>query len=188
MGKKYIRIVAGQYRRTQIEVVEATGLRPTPDRVRETLFNWLTHLWGGEFDDKQALDLFAGSGALGFEAASRGIRRVQIVEQDRQALSALRNLKAKLNAEQVDIHAGDAISFIQTTSQSSFDLVMLDPPFSGEWLEKLWPLLPKLLATDALVYVESGKPLEIPDNFKILRQDRAGVVHYSLIQFVALQK
>ena len=88
----------------------------------------------------------------------------------------------------MDIHAGDAISFIQTTNHSNFDLVMLDPPFSGEWLEKLWPLLPKLLATDALVYVESGKPLEIPDNFKILRQDRAGVVHYSLIQFVALQK
>ena len=95
--------MAGQYRRTQIEVIEATGLRPTPDRVRETLFNWLTHFWGGEFDDKQVLDLFAGSGALGFEAASRGVRQVQIVEQDRQALAALRTLKTKLNATQVDI-------------------------------------------------------------------------------------
>ncbi|PRY97927.1 16S rRNA (guanine(966)-N(2))-methyltransferase RsmD [Jezberella montanilacus] len=188
MGKKYIRIVAGQYRRAQIEVIEATGLRPTPDRVRETLFNWLTHFWGGEFDDKQVLDLFAGSGALGFEAASRGVRQVQIVEQDRQALAALRTLKTKLNATQVDIYAGDALAYVQKATHPDFDLVLLDPPFSGEWLEKLWPQLPKLLATDALVYVESGKPLEIPDNFKILRQDRAGVVHYSLIQFVALQK
>ena len=180
--------MAGQYRRTPIEVVDAEGLRPTPDRVRETLFNWLTYFWGGEFDGKRALDLFAGSGALGFEAASRGVARVQLVEQDRHALAALRALKTKLRADNVDIHAGDALAFADKVPASRFDLVMLDPPFNGDWLDKLWPIVPKLLATDALVYVESGKPLEIPDSFRILRQDRAGVVHYQLIQFVALQK
>ena len=77
MGNKYIRIVGGQYRRTPIAVPDVETLRPTPDRVRETLFNWLNHLWGGEFSDKQVLDLFAGSGALGFEAASRGVAHVR---------------------------------------------------------------------------------------------------------------
>jgi 16S rRNA (guanine(966)-N(2))-methyltransferase RsmD len=79
--KKYIRIVGGQFRRTPIEVIEADGLRPTPDRVRETLFNWLNFFWQGDFQSKRVLDLFAGSGALGFEAASRGVAHVQMVEQ-----------------------------------------------------------------------------------------------------------
>src|SRR5690606_22267071 len=103
MGNKYIRIVGGQYRRTPIAVPDVESLRPTPDRVRETLFNWLTHLWGGEFADKQVLDLFAGSGALGFEAASRGVSHVQMVEHDRTALAALRGLRDKLQAQAVRI-------------------------------------------------------------------------------------
>src|SRR5690606_3927346 len=109
MTTKYIRIVGGSYRRTPIAVIDAPGLRPTPDRVRETLFNWLTHLWQGEFADKHVLDLFAGSGALGFEAASRGAGQVVMVETDRRTVQALRALRDKLGAQAVQVRPGDAL-------------------------------------------------------------------------------
>lgn len=188
-GNKPIRIVAGQYRRTPIPVPDdVAGLRPTPDRVRETLFNWLTHLWAGHYADKQVLDLFAGSGALGFEAASRGAGHVQMVEQDRRALAALRALRDKLQAQAVRIHAGDALQVVGRMDASRFDLVLLDPPFNVDWLSKLWPLLPGILADDALVYVESESPLAPPETFDVIRQDKAGAVYYGLMQFAALQK
>src|SRR5690554_6979115 len=101
MKKHVIRIVGGQYRRTPIPVPDVAGLRPTPDRVRETLFNWLAYFWGGDFSDKRVLDLFAGTGALGFEAASRGVEHVQMVESDPIALAALRALRTRLNASQI---------------------------------------------------------------------------------------
>jgi 16S rRNA (guanine(966)-N(2))-methyltransferase RsmD len=186
--KKYIRIVAGQYRKTPIEVVDAVGLRPTPDRVRETLFNWLTHFWAGEFGDKRVLDLFAGSGALAFEAASRGVASVEMLEQDRAAVAAIQALKTRLRAQQVKITQGDALSYITQAPANRFDLIFLDPPFGKDWFEKLWLALPKLLEPDGFVYLEAERALNIPENFKLLRQDRAGVVHYHLVQFVALQK
>ena len=188
MVKKYIRIVAGQYRRTPIPVVDAPGLRPTPDRVRETLYNWIHHLWSGHFEDKQVLDLFAGSGALGFEAASRGAQHVQMVEHDTRAISALRNLRDKLKADQVRIHAGDVKLALQRMDASRFDLILLDPPFGTDWLETLWPALPGLLKPEGLVYLESDKKLNIPENFQLLRQASAGNVHYHLVQIVASQK
>jgi 16S rRNA (guanine966-N2)-methyltransferase len=188
-GNKPIRIVAGQYRRTPISVPDdVPGLRPTPDRVRETLFNWLTHLWAGNYSDKQVLDLFAGSGALGFEAASRGAGHVQMVEQDRRALAALRVLRDKLQAQAVRIHAGDALQVVARMDASRFDLVLLDPPFNQEWLPQLWPLLPGILTDNALVYVESETPLAPPAEFEVIREDKAGAVHYGLLQFAALQK
>src|SRR5690606_16985081 len=116
---------------------------------------WLTHLWDGNYGDKQVLDLFAGSGALGFEAASRGASHVQMVEYDRTALAALRALRDKLKADAVRIHAGDALQVVQRMDASRFDLILLDPPFNGDWLPRLWPLLPGILAEDALIYVES---------------------------------
>ena len=187
MVKKYIRIVAGQYRRTPIPVVDAPGLRPTPDRVRETLYNWIHHLWSGHFEDKQVLDLFAGSGALGFEAASRGVEHVHMVERDPIAIAALRNLRDKLKAENVRIHAGDVNLAMKRMDASRFDLILLDPPFGMGWLERLWPALPDLLKSGGLVYLESEKKLNIPDNFQLLRQDSAGNVHYHLVQIVAPQ-
>lgn len=187
-GVRPIRIVAGQYRRTPIAVPDVPGLRPTPDRVRETLFNWLTHLWNGHYDDKRVLDLFAGSGALGFEAASRGAAQVQMVENDRSAITALRALRDKLKAEMVRIHAGEALQVVRRMDASRFDLILLDPPFNQDWLPRLWPLLPGILADDALVYVESEAPLAPPAGFEVLRQDRAGAVHYGLLQFAATQK
>lgn len=117
-------------------------LRPTPDRVRETLFNWLNHLWGGEFADEQVLDLFAGSGALGFEAASRGVAHVQMVERDKTAASALRTLRDKLKADMIRIHVGDAMQVVERMDASRFDLILLDPPFGQGWLPRLWPILP----------------------------------------------
>lgn len=188
MGNKYIRIVGGQYRRTPIVVPDVETLRPTPDRVRETLFNWLNHLWGGEFADKQVLDLFAGSGALGFEAASRGVAHVQMVERDKTAASALRTLRDKLKADMIRIHVGDAMQVAERMDASRFDLILLDPPFGQGWLPRLWPILPGILAEGGLVYVEAEDAIEPPEGFEILRQDKAGAVHYHLMEFAALRK
>ncbi len=188
MGNKYIRIVGGQYRRTPIAVPDVETLRPTPDRVRETLFNWLNHLWGGDFADKQVLDLFAGSGALGFEAASRGVAHVQMVERDKTAASALRTLRDKLKADMIRIHVGDAMQVAERMDASRFDLILLDPPFGQGWLPRLWPLLPGILTERGLVYVEAETSIEAPEGFTILRQDKAGAVHYHLLEFAALRK
>jgi len=188
MGNKYIRIVGGQYRRTPIAVPDVETLRPTPDRVRETLYNWLNHLWGGEFAGKQVLDLFAGSGALGFEAASRGVGHVLMVERDRTAASALRTLRDKLKADMIRIHAGDAMQVLQRMDASRFDLVLLDPPFGQGWLPRIWPMLPGILNDGGLVYAEAESPIDPPEGFRMLRQDKAGAVHYHLMEFAALRK
>jgi 16S rRNA (guanine(966)-N(2))-methyltransferase RsmD len=218
MTNKYIRIVGGQYRRTPIAVIDAPGLRPTPDRVRETLYNWLHHFWGGDFHDKTVLDLFAGTGALGFEAASRGVAHVQMVERDKAALSALRTLRDKLGASQIRIHAGDAMEVLRRMDASRYDLVLLDPPFNQGWLAKVWPLLPGVLADNGLVYVESEAEIDLAglsgqaegaeraegkepaarteraeraeraEQIETLRKDKAGAVHYALLRFAAMRK
>jgi len=184
MVKHCIRIVGGRYRRTPIAVLDTPGLRPTPDRVRETLFNWLAHLWAHDFSGKHVLDLFAGSGALGFEAASRGVAFVQMVEADRRAVAALRALRDKLKipADALRIHAGDAQTAI-TRIVARYDLVLLDPPFGQDWLPKLWPALPGVLREHGLVYVESEAAVIPPPDFVCLRQDRASAVHYALLQY-----
>ena len=188
MAASTIRIVAGQYRRTPIPVPDVPGLRPTPDRVRETLFNWLAHLWDGEFAGKRVLDLFAGSGALGFEAASRGVAQVQMVERDRAAAAALRALRDKLGADAVRIHAGDALEALERMDASRYDLVLLDPPFNQGWLPRLWPQLPAVLPGNGLVYVEAESPCPAPEGFELLRNGKAGAVHYHLFQVVAPQQ
>jgi len=179
------RIVGGVYRRTLIPVVDVAHLRPTPDRVRETLFNWLHHQWGGRFDDKSVLDLFAGSGALGFEAASRGVAHVQMVEHNPVAVAALRALRNKLGARQVRVHAGDASAVLQRVA-ARFDLILLDPPFAQDWLPRLWGKLPSLLNTTGLIYVEAPSVIQTPDGFVLLRQGRAGQVYFHLLRVMAL--
>lgn len=188
MVQKYIRIVAGHYRRTPIAVPDLPGLRPTPDRVRETLFNWIHHLWDGQFSDKRVLDLFAGSGALGFEAASRGAEFVLLVEQHRTALAGLKALQSKLALEkQVRIHAGDAMQVLERLDSPRFDLVLLDPPFNQDWLARIWPRLAACVKPDALVYVEAEQAFTPPGpGFELLRQDRAGAVFYHLFRFDAV--
>lgn len=170
--------------------------------MRETLYNWLHYFWDGDFAGKSVLDLFAGSGALGFEAASRGVAHVQMVERDKAALAALRALRDKLGADHIRIHAGDAMETLRRMDASRYDLILLDPPFGQGWLERIWPLLPGVLNDGALVYVESEAEIRAPEpapaptpagaesetQFEILRKDRAGAVHYALLRFAAMRK
>lgn len=179
-----IRIIGGQFRRTPIAVVDAPGLRPTPDRVRETVFNWLTHLWGANFDDKSIFDPFAGTGAMGFEAVSRGAARVVMVETDRRAIFAMTALRDKLDATNIDIIHGDALAAMRRLNAAKFDMVFLDPPFGEGKLDKVWPLLAGIMAANGLVYVESEAPVQVPEGFALVRQDRAGAVHFALLERV----
>lgn len=189
MKKHQIRIVGGAYRRTPIAVPEGDHLRPTPDRVRETLFNWLAHFWDGVFSGRRVLDLFAGTGALGFEAASRGVETAQLVEQAPAALAGLRAVQARLKAPAIRIHAGEACAFLRAQPAPSYDLVMLDPPFGAGWLPRLRPLLDRALLPGGLLYLESEAALDaLPPGWELLRQGRAGQVHYGLIRFAATQK
>ena len=188
MKKHQVRIVGGHYRRTVIPVPDADHLRPTPDRVRETLFNWLTHFWSADFQERRALDLFAGTGALGFEAASRGVKFVQLVEQAPAALAGLHAVQARLESPAIHIHAGDALAYLRALREASFDLVMLDPPFGAQWMTKLWPVLPQALRGGGLLYLEAETTLSAPAGWQLLRQGRAGQVHYHLFQFAAAQE
>ncbi|HLS50869.1 MAG TPA: 16S rRNA (guanine(966)-N(2))-methyltransferase RsmD [Burkholderiaceae bacterium] len=181
MKKHTIRIVGGEYRRTPIPVIDAVGLRPTPDRVRETLFNWLTHLWDGHFDDKNVLDLFAGTGALGFEAASRGVAHVQMVENNPKAVQQMRQLRQRLDIRSIRIHLGDAKQAVQRLQAGHFDLIFFDPPFKKDWADKLLPQLPRLLADNGLIYLESESALTLPPQFSCIRQSQAGRVNFQLI-------
>jgi 16S rRNA (guanine966-N2)-methyltransferase len=189
-----VRIIGGQWKRTPLPVLDAEGLRPTPDRVRETLFNWLTHLLNGGWDHVACLDLFAGTGALGFEAASRGAARVVMVESNSSAVRQLEATKEKLHAEQVSIVRGDAQSVVQgmvtrgASLASGFHVIFLDPPYHQDWLAKMLPVCEKLLAKGGLVYAESGQPLDAdaaPEwmvNWEVLRADKAGMVFYHVLQ------
>lgn len=183
MKKHQIRIVGGAYRRTPISVPHGEHLRPTPDRVRETLFNWLAHFWGGTFTGRHVLDLFAGTGALGFEAASRGVETAQLVEQAPAALAGLRAVQARLKAPAIRIHAGEACAFLRALQAPAYDLVMLDPPFGAGWLPRLHPLLDRAVLPGGLLYLESEASFDaLPSGWELLRQGRAGQVHYGLIR------
>jgi 16S rRNA (guanine966-N2)-methyltransferase len=178
-----VRIVGGDWKRTSLVVVDAPGLRPTPDRVRETLFNWL----GQRLDDWRCLDLYAGTGALGLEAASRGAAKVVLIERDARAAAALRSARERLEAETVEVVQGDATTYLSNT-RDRFDLVFLDPPFGSAELERVLPRLAAVLAPGAAVYVEADRPLA-PDapplsalpGLVTHRADKAGQVHYHLL-------
>jgi len=174
-----VRIVGGDWKRTPLRVPDVPGLRPTPDRVRETLFNWL----GQSLAGLRCLDAFAGSGALGLEAASRGASRVLMIERDRAALAAIRDTIARLGAgDRVELVAGDALAEIDRRAAAGerFDLVFLDPPFGGGLAARALARLAPLLAPGASVYVESEAPVEPPEGMALARSGRAGQVHYHL--------
>ena len=187
-----VRIIGGQWKRTPLPVLDAEGLRPTPDRVRETVFNWLNHLLDGGWEKLNCLDLFAGTGVLGFEAASRGAARVTMVESNPQVVKQLQAIVQKLHAEQIDILRGDALSMAQRLSQErglhGFDLVFADPPYHQAWLPKVLPLCEKLLNGNGLVYAESEVPLDAEpapewlNAWEILRSDKAGMVFFHLLR------
>ncbi|NOL50478.1 16S rRNA (guanine(966)-N(2))-methyltransferase RsmD [Pelistega europaea] len=179
-----IRIIGGSLKRMQLPVADVPGLRPTPDRVRETLFNWIQHLWQGQYADKAVLDLFAGTGALGFEAASRGVSHVQMVEPHPKALQNLRAIRDKFNLSQVRIHSHDALLVLNRMDASRFDLVMLDPPFQSDLLEQVKPFLPNITKPNGLVYIESDKPQALPAPFELIRESKAGMVFFHLFEYV----
>lgn len=189
-----VRIIGGEWKRTPLPVLDALGLRPTPDRVRETVFNWITHLRGGDWSDASVLDLFAGSGALGFEAASRGARSVLMLDSHTPVVRQLEVIKDKLKAGAVTVMRGDAFVAAQGMAQRGqrFDLVFLDPPYGQDFLEKALPLCAKLLNEGGLVYAEAGEPLpfaqedgDTPDwlaPWEQVRADKAGIVFYHLLK------
>ncbi|MFL9926555.1 16S rRNA (guanine(966)-N(2))-methyltransferase RsmD [Herbaspirillum lusitanum] len=191
-GPQQVRIIGGQWKRTPLPVLNAEGLRPTPDRVRETVFNWLTHLLDGDWDGVNCLDLFAGTGALGFEAASRGARQVIMVEQHTPALRQLETVREKLKADAVLVQRGDAYAIARNLTLRSgnpgFQLIFVDPPYQQEWLPRILPLCAQLLAPAGLVYAEAEYPLDGEDapawmeDWQVLRADKAGMVFYHLLQ------
>jgi 16S rRNA (guanine966-N2)-methyltransferase len=169
-----VRIIGGRWRSRLIGFADVPGVRPTPDRVRETLFNWL----GQTLSDLDCLDLFAGSGALGFEAASRGARSVVMVEKHPKVLESLRSAARTLDAASVRLVHGDALEFLRSPG-ARFDVVFVDPPYRLALAEKALALLPSALAPHGRVYVESDAPVEAA-GWNAIRQGRAGQVHYHL--------
>ena len=190
-----VRIIGGLWKRTALPVLKAAGLRPTPDRVRETVFNWINHLRDGHWSDAVCLDLFAGSGALGFEAASRGALSVTMVDAHTPVIRQLDEVKEKLGAQQVHLVRGDALATAQAlvARGQRFDLIFLDPPYQQDWLMRALPLVAQLLSDGGLVYAESGQPLTFdgPDDEKpdwmspwqVLRADKAGTVFFHLLTY-----
>ena len=175
-NKGKIRIIAGEYRGRRIAVPDRPGLRPTPDRVRETLFNWL----GQSLEGLACLDLFAGSGALGFEAASRGAARVVMVEHDRAVFEVLKKSVSVLNARQIELVLEDAFTYLKRTNDR-FDVVFLDPPFRQNALPALFRHLKP--ASGMRVYVESDEAVAPGERWRELKRARAGQVSYQLLEW-----
>jgi 16S rRNA (guanine966-N2)-methyltransferase len=192
---KQVRIIGGAWKRSTLPVLDALGLRPTPDRVRETVFNWVNHLWNGNWQNAACLDLFAGSGALGFEAASRGARAVTMVDAHSPVVRQLEVVKDKLKADTVTIMRADALATALNLGLRGqrYNLVFVDPPYQQDLLSKSLPLCVALLADGGLVYAESGAPLPFaPDDgsavpdwlspWEQVRADKAGGVFFHLLK------
>ncbi len=171
-----VRIGAGEFRSRIIQFPDAEGLRPTPDRVRETLFNWL----GQTLYGRTCLDLFAGSGALGFEAASRGAERVVMIERSLPVFRALKENEARLGCKNVILRQQDGLEFVARDVER-FDVVFLDPPFQSGYLPGILDSLPRHLKDEGVVYVESGSAIAAPDSWRVLKSGRAGQVWFQLI-------
>lgn len=171
-----VRVISGAWRRRILRFPDAPGLRPTPDRVRETLFNWL----GQDLEGMHCLDLFAGSGALGFEAASRGAAGVVMVERDGLALKALRENKAMLSADRVEIVAGDATTWLAGDG-GRYDVIFLDPPFDAGLLPRMLQEAATHLVPGGRIYAEFGSRPDL-SGWRVLREGRAGLSHYCLLE------
>ena len=177
-----LRIVGGEWRGRRVKLAAGAPIRPTPDRVRETLFNWLQPVIRGA----RCLDLFAGSGALGLEALSRGAREVVFVDRDARAIRQIGSILEAFAAPSMPLHVSDALAFLRGTA-SAFDIVFLDPPFASGLLanasvrleDKGW------LAPNALIYIEAAHrdgPPVLPATWRLARAKRAGEVGYYLVE------
>jgi 16S rRNA (guanine966-N2)-methyltransferase len=180
-----VRVIGGVWKRSKLPVPARDGLRPTPDRVRETLFNWL----GQDLRGWRCLDAFAGCGALGFEAASRGARAVLMIERDPALAASLRAVQVRLGASMVRIECADALAWMARHTGESFDLVLLDPPFAAGLHESALSAARPLLAPAGSLYLESDRPLE-PSAVEAIglhlhRHSRAGRVHAHLLRAAA---
>jgi len=180
MNANRVRIIGGQWRRRYLRFPDLPDLRPTPDRVRETLFNWL----GQDLSGWRCLDLFAGSGALSFEALSRHAKLVVAVEMNRGALAALSENAKTLNAAGLELHRADALQFL-SLEQRRFDLVFLDPPFREQMLPRLWQMLPRVIEPNGWVYVEAPAAVDPPPEWETVRQGSAGKVFFHLLRSCA---
>lgn len=191
-----VRLIGGQWKRSLLPVcVDVPGLRPTPNRVRETLFNWLATVFDGRWDSLTALDLFAGTGALGFEAASRGMRQVLMVERHKAVFSCLKEAQNRFHAESlVTLVCGDAMQVAGrlVAEGADFDVIFLDPPFASDLLRQVLPFCSQLLRDGGVVYAESSHPLEESalmhlkgsnGRWDVIRQVQTGQVCYHLLQF-----
>ena len=177
-----VRIIGGQWKRTRLPVANVPGLRPTPDRVRETLFNWL----GQDLSGWRCIDAFAGTGALGFEAASRGASEVRLIEQDSALVAQLTRLQTRLQATAVRVERADGVSALKRLGAASMDLVLLDPPFDSTLLAQALPEAVRVLAPQGFVYLET--PRRWPDDelaalgLAVYRYLKAGAVHAHALQ------
>ena len=179
-----MRIIGGRWKRCKLPVANRAGLRPTPDRVRETLFNWL----GQNLSGWRCLDAFAGSGALGFEAASRDATEVTLLERDALLARSLAESKARLKVDVIKVHCTDALAWMKRCAPASFELVFIDPPFDSELSLPALNAAARVVVPDGFVYLESSQAYDdaalLPLGFKVHRQARAGAVHPHLLQRV----
>lgn len=181
-GAGEIRIIGGQWKRTRLPVAQRPGLRPTPDRVRETLFNWL----GQDLSGWRCLDAFAGTGALGLEAASRGAASVQLVESDAALVAQLQVLQAKLQASAVRVQRGDGVAALKQAAPASVDLVLLDPPFDGDLFAPALQAAANAVAAEGFIYLEAPRAWTdeelAPSGLVLYRHLKAGAVHAHLLK------
>jgi 16S rRNA (guanine(966)-N(2))-methyltransferase RsmD len=172
-----VRLVGGLWKRSKLPVPDRPGLRPTPDRVRETLFNWL----GQDLTGWRVLDAFAGTGALGFEAASRGAAEVVLLERDAVLVHALQLSRQRLGATMLRVERTEAMSWLAAAPARRYELVLLDPPFDSGLAAPAAALAARLVVPGGWLYLESGRPLtEAPPGLAAFRQLEAGAVHAQL--------
>jgi 16S rRNA (guanine966-N2)-methyltransferase len=175
-----VRIIAGTLRGSKLSVLNLPGLRPSSDRVRETLFNWLQHRVHGS----RVLDLFAGTGVLGFEALSRNALQVTMLENNPAACALLDSNKKRLKIENLEIVQLDSLQWLKNSPADGFNLVFLDPPYASQYWRELWPLLLSKLSSNALIYIETGRNDDclLPSELIVLKQGKTQQSNYFLTQ------
>jgi 16S rRNA (guanine(966)-N(2))-methyltransferase RsmD len=177
-----VRIIGGLWKRSKLSVPAKPGLRPTPDRVRETLFNWL----GQDLSGLKCVDAFAGSGALGFEAASRGAADVLLIEQDPQLAINLQSHKTRLKADNIRIQRGDGIAALRSLPQASVDVIFLDPPFESSLFLDAIQAASGVLSAQGAIYLEAPEAWNAEKlaavGLTVIKQGKAGAVHFHLMR------